>query len=218
MVVAGLALFGARLVELVTRGDTDGDDPAGSLAYLAEHGKAYVVTGILLVVLAASLVVAAVAVRAALRADRASLWIDAAAVAGYLGAGALGLAGVMRVATPGPLAYISSLDARWGESAYLVVQVAGTQTLFADGVLALSIWLLGLGVAAWRRRSVPRALLVPALFGLDFVFALAGPLVEVPDGAFAVHLFSLMIGVPLALVAIGAGFGLRMPRRPAGRR
>ena len=114
MISAGLALAGARLVELLTRGQTDADDPAASLAYIAEYGDAYVVTGILLVVLAAALVIAGVAVHRVLRTERPSLWIDAGAVASYLAAGALGIAGAMRISAPGPLAYISSLDSRWG--------------------------------------------------------------------------------------------------------
>lgn len=212
LIVMGIALSAARLVELATRGQVDADDPAASLRYLAEFGDAYAVTGILLVVLAAALVVAAVAVRAVLRAERPSLWLDAGAVGGYLGAGALGIGGVMRVAAPGPLAYISSLDPDWGEAAYLVVQTAGTQSLFAGGVLGMSVWLLGVAIAAWRRRSVTRAALVLAIFALDFVFALAGPLVEVPDGVFVVHLFSLMVGLPVACAAIGGAFLVRGAR------
>ena len=212
LIVVGLALSGARLVELATRGETDGDDPAESLRYLAESGDAYVVTGILLVLLAAALVVAAVAVRAMLRAERLSLWIDAGAVAGFLGAGALGLGGVMRIAAPGPLAYISSLDPAWGESAYLVVQVAGTQTLFAGGVLGMSAWLISVAIAAWRRGSVARGALVLAVFALDFVFALVGPLIDIPDGVFVLHLFSLMVGLPVACAAIGGAFLVRGAR------
>jgi len=218
MIAAGAALFVARLVELITREQVDADDPAQSLRYLAEDGDAYASTGILLVALAAALVIAAVAVRAVLRSERPTLWVEVVAVAGFLGAGALGIAGVMRVAAPGPLAYISSLDPDWGESAYLVVQVAGTQSLFAGGVLGMSLWLVGIAIAAWRRRAVARGVLLLALFGLDFVFALAGPLVEVPDAFFAAHLFSLMVGVPLAVASIGAALlvrEFRMPRRPA---
>ncbi len=209
MIVIGLALSGARVVELATRGQIDADDPAASLDYLAEHGDAYAVTGILLVVVAAALVVAAVATRAVLRTERPSLWIDAGAVAGYLGAGAVAIGGVMRVSAPGPLAYISSLDQGWGESAYLTVQTAGNQSLFAGGVLGMSVWLIGVAIAGWRRRSVARGVLVLAVFGFDLVFGLIAPLVEVPDGYFAVHLFSLMIGLPLAIAAIGGAFLVR---------
>lgn len=215
LIVMGLALSGARLVELATRGETDGDDPAASLLYLADQGDAYVVTGLLLVLLAGALVVAAVAVRAVLRAERPSLWVDAGAIAGYLGAGALGVAGVMRVAAPGPLAYISSLDADWGESAYMVVQIAGTQSLFAGGVLGMSVWLFGVALAAWRRRSVARGVLVLGVFALDFIVALVLPLVEVPDGVFVLHLFSLMVGLPAALAAIGGAFLVRGTRTAA---
>jgi hypothetical protein len=218
MIFMALALAGARVVELATRGAIDADDPAASLAYLADSGDSYVVTGILLVVFAISLVVAAVATREVLRESRRSLWIDAGAVAGYLAAGALGIAGVMRVAAPGPLAYIASMDRDWGESAYLVVQVAGTQSLFAGGVLGMSLWLVGFAIAAWRRRSVARGALVTAVFGADFVFALFAPLVEVPDGVFALHLFSLMVGLPLACATIGGALlvrGVRMRRRLA---
>lgn len=218
MVVMGFALSGARLVELATRGQIDADDPAASLAYLADQGDAFVTTGILLVALAVALVVAAVAVREVLRTDRPSLWVDVGAVAGYLAAGALGIAGVMRIAAPGPLDYISGLNPDWGESAYLVVQVAGTQSLFAGGVLGLSLWLIGVAIAAWRRRSVARGALITAIFGLDFVFAVVAPLVDLPEGVFTVHLFSLMVGLPLAVVAIGVALlvrGVRMRRQPA---
>lgn len=215
LIVMGLALSGARLVELATRGQIDADDPAASLQYLADSGDAYVATGILLLVLAAALVVAAVAVRTVLRSERPSLWIDAGAIAGYLGAGALGIAGVMRVSAPGPLAYISGMNVDWGEAAYLVVQMAGTQSLFAGGVLGMSVWLIGIAIAAWRRRSVTRAALVLAVFGLDFIFALAGPFVDVPDGVFVVHLFSLMVGLPVACAIIGGAFLVRGTRTAA---
>ncbi|MEO5920600.1 MAG: hypothetical protein ABIQ01_05595 [Pseudolysinimonas sp.] len=214
LIVMGLALCGARLLEFASRGQIDGDNPAASLDYLAEQGDAYVVTGILLLMLAAALVVAAVAVRAVLRAERPSLWVDACAVAGAIAAGALGLAGVTRVSAPGPLAYISSLNAGWGESAYLVVQMAGNQTLFAGGLLGMSIWLAGLAIAAWRRRSVARGALVLAVFALDFILAVAGPLIEIPDALFGVHLFSIMVGVPFACAAIGGAFLVRGARAP----
>jgi hypothetical protein len=212
LIVVGCALSGARVVEILTRGESDGDNPDESLRFLAEHGDAYVITGILLVMVAASLVVAAVATRAILRSERESLWVDAAAISGYLGAGALGIAGVMRVAAPGPLAHISNLDADWGDAAYLVVQMAGTQSLFAGGVLGMSAWLVGVAIGAWRRRTVARGVLVLAVFGLDFIVALAGPLAEVPDWVFVVHLFSLMVGVPVACAAIGAAFVARGAR------
>jgi hypothetical protein len=215
MIAAGLALSGARVVELLTRGQIDADDPAASLQYLAENGHAYVVTGILLVVLAAALVVAAVAVHVVLRSARPSLWIDAGAVAGYLAAGALGIAGVMRIAAPGPLAYISGMNQTWGESAYLAGHIAGTQSLFAGGVLGMSVWLLGVAIAAWRRGSVARGILVIAIFALDFVLGLVGPLVDIPDALFAFHLFSLMVGLPLASAAIGVAFLVRGLRRTA---
>jgi hypothetical protein len=217
MIAMGVALFGARLVESATRGGSDGDDPAASLRYLADNGDAYVVTGLLLVVFAIGLVIASVAVRRVLNAVRPSLWVDVDAVAGWLSAGALGIAGVMRVAAPGPLAYISGLDPAWGESAYLVVQVAGTQSLFAGGVLGMSLWLIGVAIAAWRRRAVVRGALVTAVFALDFVFALFGPLVSVPDELFVVHLISLMFGLPFAAGVIGGALlvsGARMRAQP----
>jgi hypothetical protein len=217
MIAMGVALSGARLIELATRGQIDADDPAASLQYLVDSGDAFVATGLLLVVLAAALVVAAVAVRAVLAEAGRSLWIDAGAIAGYLGAGALVPAGVMRVGAPGPLAYISSMDADWGEAAYLVVQTAGTQTLFAGGVLGMSVWLIGVAIAAWRRRSVARPALLLAVFALDFVFALVAPLIEVPDGVFVLHLFSLMVGLPVACAAIGGAFLVR-GARTAGER
>jgi hypothetical protein len=212
LIVMGIALSGARLVELATRGEIDADDPAASLRYLAANGDAYVVTGILLVVLAAALVVAAVSVRAVLRSERPSLWIDAGAIAGYLGAGALGIAGVMRISAPGPLAYISSMDPDWGEAAYLAGHVVGTQSLFAGGVLGMSVWLIGVALAAWRRRSVPRGTLVLAAFALDFVFGVVGPLIDIPDALFVLHLFSLMVGLPVACAAIGGAFLVRGAR------
>lgn len=217
MIVMGVALSGARLLELATRGAIDADDPAASLVYLQQNARPYVVTGILLVALAASLAVGSVAVRLVLRAIRPSLWVDAAAVVGVLAAGAFGIAGVMRVSSPGPLAYISGLDEAWGESAYLAVHMVGTQSMFAGGVLGLSIWLVGIAVASWRRRAVARGPLVVAVFGLDFVVGLFAPLFEVPDGVFVLHLFSLTVGIPLACVLIGVAYlvrGLRMPRQP----
>jgi hypothetical protein len=213
MIVAGLALSGARVIELLTRGQTDADDPAASLRYLTQYGDAYVITGILLLVLAAALVVSGVAVHRMLSAERPSLWIDAGAIAAYLAAGSLGIAGTVRISAPGPLAYISSMDETWGESAYLAGHVIGTQSLFSGGVLGMSVWLLGMTIAAWRRRSVARGALVVAVFALDLVVGLVGPLIDIPDGVFAFHLFSLLVGLPLAFAVIGVALVATRRRR-----
>ncbi|HEX7834398.1 MAG TPA: hypothetical protein VF479_02890, partial [Pseudolysinimonas sp.] len=148
-----------------------------------------------------------------LSAERPSLWVDAGAIAAYLAAGALGIAGTVRISAPGPLAYITSMNQSWGESAYLAGHVIGTQSLFAGGVLGMSVWLLGITIAAWRRRTVARGALVFAVFALDLLVGLVGPLIDIPDGVFAFHLFSLLIGVPLAFAVIGVALVATRGRR-----
>jgi hypothetical protein len=214
LIVTGLAVAAARWLEIGTREGTDADDAASSLRYLAESGDVYVAVGLLLIVAAGALVIGALATRALLSDARAGLWLDAVTLAAVLGAGALALAGVIHASAPGPLGYISSLDPDWGEAGYTAVQVIGNQGIYAAGLLGLAFWQLGIAVIAFRRRTLPRGLILFALPAAVYALSLTAAFYDAPEAFFFVNVFSLTVGIPLWCVVIGVALLVRMRRRP----
>ena len=210
----GSAIAGARWTEIVSREGADADDATASLQYLDRAGGAYVASGLLLLVATGALVVAALAVRALLGPG---LWVDAVTVVAVLGAGGLGLAGVVHVSSPGPLAYIASLDPAWGDAGYIAGQTIGNQGAYAAGLLGLAVWQLGVAVLAWRRRVLPRWLAVFALPAAIYVVGLVMVLTEVPEPFFLANLVSLLVGLPLWCAVTGVALLIRMRRQPVPR-
>ena len=49
----------------------------------------------------------------------------------------------MRIGASGPLPHIAELGQESGETAYLVVQMAGVQGVVPAGFVALSLWAVG---------------------------------------------------------------------------
>lgn len=216
LVIAGFALAAARILEVVSHGQVDADDPAASLDYLAAKSGEFVVVGLLLLLAAGAVVLGALALAEILRvAGATTLWVSAGSAVALIGAGALVVAGVLHTSGPGPLAYIRGLDPHWGEAAYLAVQQVGFQAIYGAGVLGVAVWQLASTVLLWRRRVVPRVLAIFALPAAVFFVTLFGALVDLPEPLFAVHIYGLMVGIPLWCVVVGAALLIRMRRRPA---
>lgn len=218
-VFAGLGLLttGAGLpagfaLEAVTRpSGTDGDNAAESLRYLQEHGTAYQLSGICLVLAALGLLRAATAVP-----WRTSFLTAVAGVAGGLWA----FTGALRISSPGPLEHIAGYDQQWGESAYLVVQMAGTQGGLLSGVVLAAFWVVTGSAVAWRTGVLPRALAGLGLVGLVYPLLTLLSLVagELPGALWFVGIGSVFLGLPVWCLGTGVWLvssGLRR-QRPAG--
>jgi hypothetical protein len=206
LVVTALALTAASAFEF-SAGDArgDGDNPADSLRFLDQHGAAYSYSGLALLVGGVALVVSVLGMTGLIRRRRPALAADAASVFGLLGGGFLVVAGVMRLQAVGTVPHIASLDEAWGESAYLVVQIAGTQGLLSAGMLALCAWLVSTAIGWWRRRVVPPTF--AAIFPLAIVFILltdlALPFLVLPEWVFLTYVVAITLGLPLCCLAFG---------------
>ena len=139
----GLGVAGAAFVlETSTRAEgTDGDNAAQSLVYLQQHGTAYAVSGVCLVVAALGVIRAATAVP-----WRTSFLTAVGSVAGGLWV----FVGALRISSPGPIDHIGGYDEDWGEAAYLVVQMAGNQGALLGGVALVEFWIVSGCLLAWR--------------------------------------------------------------------
>lgn len=208
LIVAAVALVTAFVAELAPgeiRGN--GDDPAESVAYLRAAKEFYAYSGAALVVGAATLITGVLGVARIVRVGGISLAFTAATAFGVLAGGFLAVAGVLRLNATGTVLHISDLDADWGESAYLVVQMAGTQGVLATGMIGLAGWLVALALLAARRRLVGLAAVgLPAaaillFLASDVLFPAIGD--ATPEWAFLVYLAAALIGMPLGLAAVG---------------
>lgn len=197
LLACGLGLPAAFALETATRpAGTDGDNAAQSLVYLQQHGTAYQLSGLCLVVAALGL----------LRAATTVPWRTAFLTAvGCVAAGLWVFAGALRVSAPGPVDHIRGYDEQWGEAAYLVVQMAGTQGGLLGGVVLTAFWVVTGCVVAWRGGTLPRPLcalgLVALVYPLGSVLSL---LVDLGDALWFAGLLSLVVGVPGWLVVTGA--------------
>lgn len=193
----GVFLPSAFVLEAVTRpAGSDGDDAAASLLYLQEHGTAYVLSG-------CCLVVAALCV---LRAATAVPWRTPFLTAVAVAAGALwAFTGALRISSPGPIEHISGYDADWGEAAYLVVQMAGTQGGLLSGLVLVEFWIIAGSAVAWRSGSLPRSLcglgLVALVYPVGFVVALVS---DVGALGWVIGIVSIVVGLPVWCLACGA--------------
>lgn len=214
LVVAGVALAAASAFELVV-GDArgDGDNPADSLRYFSEFGQLYVYSGFALVLGGVALVTAVVGVLRFVGAP--SLAFATASTFGVLAGGFLAVGGVMRMQAVGTVPHIQSLNEGWGESAYLVVQMAGTQGVLSTGMMAGAAWLVALTILLFRRGLPVLGLLavLPATMLGILLLDLVAP--SVAESAFAsevtflVYLASGLAGIPIA--CIGLGIALTAP-------
>ncbi len=197
LLVVGLALPAAFVLEVATRPEgTDGDNPADSIVYLQEHGTAYVLSGVCLVLAALGL----------LRAATAVPWRTPflTAVGGVAG-GLWTFTGALRVSSPGPIDHIDGYDPDWGEAAYLVVQMAGSQGGLLGGVVMIEVWIVTGCALAWRSGVVPRGLcalgLVPLVYPLGTAVSITGA--EVSGAFWFAGIASLVLGLPVWCLATG---------------
>lgn len=208
LVVAALALVAASVAEFAPgeiRGD--GDNPGDSIVYLRAAKEFYGYSGAALLLGGSTLIAGVLGVARIVRAGGLSLAFAAATAFGVLAGGFLAVAGVLRLNATGTVLHISDLDPEWGESAYLVVQMAGTQGLLATGMLGLSGWLVAVALVA-ARRDLPALALVglPAAAILLFLAADAlFPALGTSDAewVFPVYVVAIAIGLPLGLLATG---------------
>lgn len=221
LLVLVVAWVAAPLLELA-RGEryADADDPAVSLEFFQASGQAVVLAGIAICLAAATLVVAAAAFEVLLaRSSRGGVTtpgIRATAVAAYLAAGLLLLAGALRISGPGTLGYIAGLDVEWARSGYLAMHLVGTQGAIAGARLAVAVWMLAVMILAVRRQLLPAWTLVltpiPVVLAAAVVGPLLGPLLDPgSEIAWLLLMFAFLVGVPIwcAVVAACLGFGGR---------
>ena len=218
--VAGPAAF---LLEANARtaGYDDGDNPAQSVAMFAVNPTPYSLSGLALTVAALALLMLVLAVSETLFRRVRQLHAAFVTGTGAIAAAVLFLGGVIRLQAPGTVTHIAGLDREWGLSAYLAVQMSGTQGALSAAIFAFAVWAVGVCVLGGRARAVPVAVLVigvlPALVLLVPLLALLGRLVGWPalDAAYPVYLAAVVGGIPLFALAV-AGALLRMRTSPAG--
>lgn len=191
----GLLVFSVALVSWFViqfgMGSSDADHPAVTIEFIRDNPQNFVYAGIALWVMALSFSAAVLAVDE-IQSNRS--WATRATTAWGLFASALFLVhGALRVSTPGTLIYIDSLNHDWGLSAYLAVQMIGTQGLGAGGLLALSFWAIGTSMLSARHRTFPRAISALAIFPILLVLAgAAGPLGLDSDAGYFVYVTSFL--------------------------
>lgn len=207
MVSTGLFLPLAFILEASTRPEgTDGDNAAESLLYLQQHGSAYVLSGVCLLLAAIGVIRAATAVP-----WRTGFLTAIGSVAGGLWA----FTGALRISSPGPIDHIRGYDQDWGEAAYLVVQMAGTQGGLLSGVALTEFWIVTGCLLAWRSGTLPRSLCAMGLVALVYpVVAVIGLVVGVGSGLWIVGIASLVVGLPIWFLATGV-WALVIGSRPS---
>ena len=202
--VAGLISTTLQLAQQ-TLGFEDTDSPAVNLTYLRDHPDNYVQQGIALFVMAIALTILVFATWDLLVARGGGLALRTMSAFGLMAAACLFLFGVLRYSV-WPLLYIDSLNPRWGESAYLVQQVAGVHGVAQGAIVATSAWVLGVAILGSRSRALRRWLcllaVVPAFRLLSFVGPILGPAL-LPDGLWIFFMLSIP-GTMVWFVLFGA--------------
>lgn len=209
--VGGVALlaFAAALVGgfALVNGLEDGDNPEITLAFLRSSGALYTASGVCLILAGIALLVAVRAV------EDPRLLGRVATSSGVIGAALLLVAGGFRVMGNGTLLHIDSLDREWGEAAYLVIHLVGTQGALISAFLAVSFWAIGTAIVRVRSRLIPMITIVLSVFPAAVVLILIfGPLLPLPGEFFVVYIISAIVGIPLWCLAFGIRLLLPEPR------
>lgn len=214
------ALLGMTWLGLYARqpllGFQDTDDAALGVAFVREYPEVFAQTGLALIVMSIALTISVASV-ADLHDPAHSKWpVRATSAAGMLAALCFLVFGAMRIGASGPLLHIAGLKQEWGETAYLVVQMAGVQGFLPAGLLALSLWAVGWSLIGLRWRTIPLAVcvlgLVPAVHVLGRVLGEVGGL---PEGAWIVLVASVP-GTMVWCLALGIGLVARRLRGVTG--
>ena len=216
--VAGL-VFTALMLGAPSLGFEDTDSPAVSLAYLRDHPDNYVQQGLALFAMSIALTIAVLVTWDILKGRSSSLGLRLVSTVGLMAAASFFLFGVLRYGVR-PLLHIDSLDPAWGETAYLVQQIAGVHGFAAAAILTMCGWAVGVAVLGYRSRALPRWLallaVIPAFRLLTFVGPMLPPELAL-DGLWIVFMVSIP-GSMAWFIALGAVLlrrGLRAEGRPA---
>lgn len=214
------ALAGFAWLALYARqpllGFQDTDDAALGVAFVREHPEVFPQTGLALIVMSIALTISVASV-ADLHDPAPSQWpVRATSAAGMFAALCFLVFGAMRIGASGPLLHIAGLRQEWGETAYLVVQMAGVQGFLPAGLLALSLWAVGWSLIGLRWRTIPLAVcvlgVIPAVHVLGRVLGEVGGL---PEGAWIVLVASVP-GTMAWCLALGIGLAARRLRNCTG--
>ncbi|MGV8907917.1 MAG: hypothetical protein ACOH1Y_02965 [Propionicimonas sp.] len=193
-------------------GFEDTDDPAVGVAFVAAHPQLFALTGQVLILMSLVLTISVACIAESHLAGLPRWPVAATTAAGLVAAACFLVFGAMRVGTSGPLLHIAGLRQEWGETAYLVVQIAGVQGLLPAGLLALALWAVGTSLIGFARRTLPLAIIVlggvPALHVLARLMGSFGVL---PDAAWVV-LVATIPGTMLWCLALGIGLVIREVR------
>ena len=185
---------------------------------MSEHPQVFAQTGLALVLMAIALTISVLSVAESHLAGLPRWPVVATSAAGLMAALCFLVFGAMRFGASGPLLHIAGLRQGWGETVYLVVQIAGVQGLLPAGLLALALWAVGTSVIGLARRTLPVAICVLGCVpALHVAGRLLGSLGGLPDGAWVVVVASIP-GTMLWCLALGIGLVVREVRgdRAAG--
>lgn len=219
LILAAAALVLAVVFEFAPgeiRGD--GDNPADSLEYLRVASQFYGYSGAAFVVGGAALATGVIGTVLVVRRGKLSLPYASASTFGVVAGAFLVLNGVMRLQATGTVLHIAGYDKGWGESAYLVVQMAGTQGALSAAMIAVASWLLATAILSWRRRARWLAVIgiLPLALLLFFIADLVAIGLEVSEAMFLVYVAAVAIGLPAGCALAGLGLLLRRTRERLG--
>lgn len=196
-----------------TLGFEDTDSPSVNLAYLRDHFDNYLQQGLAMFVMALALVILVFAVWDLLAGRTDSIALRTISTFGLVAAACFFLFGVLRYGVH-PLLYINGLDPSWGESAYLVQQIAGVHGFAQAAIFTMCSWAVGVGVLGYRSGALPRWLCLLAAIPAFRLLSIAGPLLGpdfLPDGLWIVFILSIPGSVVwfilLGMVLVRRGLG-----------
>ena len=187
-----------------TVGLEDGDNPASSLEFLEAHADLYFYSGLFSALAAIALSSAVVCLLdAAVFGAPAPLLLRSSSGLRPLYGGVSLWARRPADEFPRTLLYMAGLNRDWGYSAYLAVQMAGTQGLAAAGIFGFGVWSFGLSVQGWRSGAIPKTLaaigFLPALPWLLGLLARS----DAADSLWLLYIGAFILGIPLWSVLLG---------------
>ncbi|MGQ0606871.1 MAG: hypothetical protein ACT4OQ_00205, partial [Chloroflexota bacterium] len=165
----------------VRLGFEDTDDPALMVDFVRQYPHVFAQAGVVLIMMAIGLTIAVLAVTDVIRPAAGALSIRATGAFGLFSAGLLLLGGGIRVGSSGPLLHMADLSQATGEAAYVAAQVV-SQAVLNAGLLALSLWSVGLSVIGFRSKVLPLVLCaLGVLPGYRIVGGVLGPVGLLPE-------------------------------------
>jgi Domain of unknown function (DUF4386) len=180
MAVAGIVFFALEMTPQ-RLGFQDTDDPALMVRFIREHPEVFAQSGVILVMMAIFVTVAVLAVAEALGPTGGGLTLRITSAFGLFSSAFFLFGGGIRVGSSAPLLHMARLAAATGEAAYVAAQVV-SQAIFNGGLVALSLWAVGISVVGYRSRVLPVALCaLGALPGFRLVSSLLGPVGLLPE-------------------------------------